>query len=944
MSVRHRSAHAAFWHVRRPAALLCALLALALLGSSFCAFAAAAPTKVRAGYFYNGDFMHKAADGSYEGYDIEYYYTLAGYANWDLSFVEYDSLNDALAGLQSGEIDIMSGLSKTPERESSYLVSSQKMCTAHIAVQVRAEDDRFAAGDTDTMTGMTCGILRGSNVVKLYRDWCTQHGLTPHVVEYDSLDARNQALAAGEVDAIAGGSTISGAQKIAEFPSLDLYFMLNRGRADLRAQLDRAMSILLLENPTHDSALFARYFPATRSQQPSFSAAEKSFLSANQTLRAAVLRDDAPFSYTDADGSVRGILPTYLSHLGTLIGARIVCVPVDDKQAACAALEDGSADLIGAFGSDVYEAQRSGVLLSSAYLRMNLVQITRTGTGAAAKAAVPECNQGVVTALLQKQNSSCTVLAMENSQACFEALRSGRADAVICTQPAATWLLDGIRSSDYMVLSFGRDTWDAVCALPRGDDGNTLRSILDKTFAVDGSTADQIVTSELLADTDGLSHLFDRLPVAVVTMLALAAVLALILVSAALVILLRRRRTERALEQKQAELEVAAQANRARRDFFGAVSHDMRTPLNGILGFADLALDSEDPQQVRDYLCKIRRSGQVLGSLVNDMLVISRIENGKYVLHPAPVDTGALLESVLEPVRAAAQSKGVVLVENTAALGTRMVCADRLSLQKILLNLLSNAIKFTPAGGTVTFDCRREKRADGGIDSILTVADTGVGIAPEFLPHIFEPFAQEHGTNADVAGSGLGLSIVKSIVDAMGGSITAVSGRDRGAVFTVRLCLPDAGPGAREKAPAPGAAELQKLAGRRVLVCEDNALNLEIVRALLEKQGMEVVGAENGKLGVEAFAASAPGSFDAVLLDLRMPVLDGLGAARAIRALDRGDAGTVPIFAVSADAYPENVADCLDAGMDTHIAKPIDADQLLAALLRYERHRTGAKT
>jgi len=185
------------------------------------------PETVRVGFFHNGDFMHKTEDGAYAGYDVEYYYTLAGYANWDIQFVEYGNLNDALAALENGEVDVMSSLSKTQKRVGSYLVSSKKMCTAQIAVQTRADDDRFGVGDTQSMKNMTCGILKGSNVVTLYSDWCKENGLTPHIREYGSLDERNAALTAKEVDAIAGGSTIAGAQKIAEFPSLDLYFILS---------------------------------------------------------------------------------------------------------------------------------------------------------------------------------------------------------------------------------------------------------------------------------------------------------------------------------------------------------------------------------------------------------------------------------------------------------------------------------------------------------------------------------------------------------------------------------------------------------------------------------------------------------------------------------------------------------------------------------------------
>jgi ABC-type amino acid transport substrate-binding protein len=241
-------------HQSTTARLLSIALSFSVLlpgGSAFAVQAEeTAPTPVKVGFFSNGDFMKKTAEGSYSGYDIEYYDELAGYADWSIAIQEYTSLADATAALENGDIDILSGMSKTTEREGKFLFSATKMCSPKIAVQVRADEDRFTISDPSSMSDMTCGILQKSNVVALYQNWCTQYGLNPHIIEYESIDARNAALAAKEVDAIAGGSTIAGAQKLAEFPSLDLYFMINSSRTDLKEQLDRSMAVLSLENPT----------------------------------------------------------------------------------------------------------------------------------------------------------------------------------------------------------------------------------------------------------------------------------------------------------------------------------------------------------------------------------------------------------------------------------------------------------------------------------------------------------------------------------------------------------------------------------------------------------------------------------------------------------------------------------------------------------------------
>lgn len=907
-----------------------------LLSLPASAAAASADRVVRVGYFNNGDFMHKSSDGGYAGYDIEYYCTLAGYAGWDLRFVEYDNLNAALDGLSRGDVDVMSGLSKTTEREAKYLVSNQKMCTSHIAVQARADDDRFAAGDTAGMADMTCGILRGSNVAALYADWCHEHGLTPHIVEYDSLTARNDALSSGQVDAVAAGSTIPGAQKIAEFPALDLYFMFNKGQAALKSQFDRAMEILALESPAYTTTLYASYFPVSRNTSPSFSAAEKAFIAAHPTVRVAVLENDAPFSSKAKDGSAAGILPEYFAHLSKTVGIDFQCMPYASKDAAFAALSAGEVDAVGKAENDIFEASKRRVILTVPYLRMTMVQITRAGTASVTDAVVPACNETYVSKALESETPDLqpSLRSAVNSETAFAALKAGKTDSVICTQPAATWLLNRNRASEYVVSAFGSGTWDVSCALPGGEAGNTLRSILNKSVTADGTYISQLITSDTLEDSANLTSIFDRLSVTSIAALAIIAVLLLLVVAAALAVIVRRHRAEKRLAARQTALAAEEEANRAKRAFFGTVSHDMRTPLNGIVGFTERALKSDDPAQIRDYLQKIRASSSVLSDLVNDTLVLSRTENDKYVLTPAACDMAEVLSELLTPIRALADEKGVHFADNIAEVKPRSVLADRLSVQKVVLNLLVNAVKFTPAGGTVTLRYALDPANGPDPDSVITVSDTGVGISDDFLPQVFEPFSQENPLNAETTGSGLGLSIVQSLVDAMGGTIGVQSRKGSGSTFTVRLHLAEADVCGAGETAAAAPADPQVLQGRRVLVCEDSPLNREILSAILEEHGMHPTGAENGKKGLETFAASAPGFFDVILMDIRMPLMDGRAATRAIRALDREDAGTVPIFAVSADAYPEDVAECLAAGMNGHFAKPVNDTVLIETLAR----------
>ena len=917
------------------------ILLLAVLGPSP---AWTEQTHVRAGYFYNGDFMHKKQDGSYEGYDIEYYYTIAGYANWDVQLVEFKDLESAQDALERGDIDVMSGLSKTPERVRRYIVSSQKMCTTHIAVQTRADDDRFAAGDISTMSGLTCGILRGSNVINLYTAWCAANGLVPHIVLFDSLKQRNQALDSRQVDAIAAGSTIAGAQKIAEFPALDLFFMFNRKKTELKAQLDRAMGLLSLENPNYQLNLYDEYFPSSRNTKPYFSATEKAFIAAHPVIRVAVLDNDAPFNSAKGTGTAHanGILPRYFEHLSDVIGVQFECLSCASKEEAFAALSAGRVDMVGKVEDDIYAANRQHVILSKPYLKVNLVQIMRAGTSTIRKAAVPACNAQAAALTLSTMDTPPALDIRSNSEKCFAALKSGAVDSVICTQPAASWLLNRNRASDYVVAAFGSGTWDVCCAFAPGLQGNILRAILNRTILVDGNYIGQLIASGILEDSADLAGLFDHMSVTLIATLAAVAVALLIMTIAALIIIIQRRRTERELADRRAELSAEAEANKARHAFFGAVSHDMRTPLNAIIGYAGLAEKEAIAPKAKDYIAKIMSSGKLLSALIDNTLTVSKLNSGGFKLQMEPVRLLDIFEPVAMSIDEVAQEKSISFITDYCDAVDRTVAADTLNTQKILLNLLSNAVKYTPERGHIWLAVHEEDGpeeagdADRGIYLEISVRDDGIGISGEYLPHIFDPFSLEKEHGYESSGGGLGLSIVKQLLDAMGGRIEVLSERGRGAEFRIHLHFDEAEEERQNPRPedADTVAEdaALPLSGKKLLLCEDNALNREIAAGLLKSRGLSVDVAENGQLGLNLFSKSAPGEYAAVLLDIRMPAMDGYETAKAIRALHRTDAQTVPLIAMTADAFSDDVRHCIDAGMNAHIPKPVDQKLLFRTL------------
>ena len=392
----------------------------------------------------------------------------------------------------------------------------------------------------------------------------------------------------------------------------------------------------------------------------------------------------------------------------------------------------------------------------------------------------------------------------------------------------------------------------------------------------------------------------------------------------------------KSLEQKNAALELAVQretkANLAKREFLFNMSHDIRTPMNAIIGFTALAQTHiDDRDQVEDYLKKISVSSQHLLSLINDVLDMSRIENGKVTLETKPVHLPELVEDIGDAIQVGADKKHISFTVDTAGMKNEDVIADPLRLEQILINVLANAVKFTPDGGQISLRIVQKDTAPADYaDFEFHIKDNGIGMSEEFQKHIFEQFARERtSTVSKIQGTGLGLAITKSLVDMMGGRITVESEPGRGSEFTISLRFPVGEAKAGQMIPVSKASDFT---GKKLLVVEDNELNLEIASTLLEEAGFEVDTAGNGKIAVEKVEAASAGRYDLILMDVQMPEMDGYEATRRIRALPDKKKAAIPIVAMTANAFEEDQKNALNAGMNGHIAKPLDIQKLFQVL------------
>ncbi len=391
-------------------------------------------------------------------------------------------------------------------------------------------------------------------------------------------------------------------------------------------------------------------------------------------------------------------------------------------------------------------------------------------------------------------------------------------------------------------------------------------------------------------------------------------------------------------EQLRAAVTQAEYANAAKTNFLSRMSHDIRTPLNGIIGLLEInELHADDLDLIRENCRKMKVSANHLLSLINDVLQMSKLESGEIVLNVEPINLSELSKSVLTIVGQRAADAGITWEYN----GNRDdvhyadVYGSPLHIRQIFLNIYGNCIKYNKVGGKITTSCTCLSVADGIVTYQWKIQDTGIGMSKEFLKHIFEPFSQEHTDARSVYnGTGLGMSIVKNLIDKMHGEIEVTSEEGVGSLFVVTLPFRIAKKTSEHRQDV-GEVQTANMEGMELLLVEDNELNAEIAKTLLEDKGFKITRACDGRQAIDLFCASKPGTFDAILMDVMMPVIDGITATRMIRELDREDARSIPIIAMTANAFDEDANQCLEAGMNAHLAKPLQMDKLMETLRRY---------
>ena len=930
---------------------VCAMLCLLLLLSVVLPVKAAAETApakvVRVGSF-EDTFNYCNEKGARKGYGYELLETLSGYTGWQFEYVTCD-WSDCFEKLENGEIDIMGGISYTEDRAEEMLFSDEPMGEEKYYLYADLSRTDLSTSDYKTLNGKKIGVLMGAESEVMLTEWEEKYGLkTQHVNIANNEDVK-QKLANHEIDCFVSLEESCwaelGISTITRVGKSSIYYVLNKDRSDLKEELDNAMRALDEEAPFYTADLCKKYF--SLDYKPILTGEEKAWLKEHGAIRMGFLTSDSGVStYDPATGEITGTITDYIQFARDCLGNQELefqLVGYDDKEAELNALKSGEIDMIFHFDQSPNLAEEYRLARTNTTWTANMMVVTNKQLfieNQVNRVAVPQ-NKISLARYIAFYYPQWEIVDCAAQEDAIKLVKDGQADCFITgvSSEAKYSKNNGFYSvplpnpanSCFAVKSGNRSLLSILNKTIKAMPANMLTSSL----AMHKSSARKVTLSEFIRDNFFMVLLVSSIFVAVILITILK--------------LLRKARKAEAAARKAAndtqelneKLQIAAEnaesANRAKSTFLFNMSHDIRTPMNAIIGYADLASRHlDDPAKLEKYMENIQVCGQNLLMLLNNVLDLARIENDKTEMEYSVSDVDKDFRNCIAMFQNQADSKGQTLTVTTQ-LPYPYIYADIPHLTEVCTNLVSNAVKYTGVGGTIRCGITQKSgEKEGWCDTVVTVADNGIGMSQEFQKHIFEPFERERtSTVSKVEGSGIGMGIVKKLVELMGGTVEVESKIGVGSTFTVtipcRIASEDEIQAKREINPS----NQKCLCGTRILLTEDNDLNAEIATELLQEEGCTVDRAKDGVECVDMLEKAANGTYQLILMDVQMPVMNGYDATKKIRRMDDPQKANIPIVAMTANAFSEDKQVALDAGMNDHIAKPINMSVLVPTLRKY---------
>ena len=893
------------------------------------------------GYYSEPNLMDGAADGELKsGYCYDYIQEIASHAGFRYEYV-YGSFSELYHKLVNGEIDALSYVSRDAEREKEILYPEHEM--GFEAFFVAAKDDIKISPDLSEFEGKRVGTNKDALHVKVFNRITEEKGVTFEWVNFTTPEERWAALDNGDVDFTIESDLV--------FPDCDIknvytfdelqpfYISVAMGREDLLEKINTAHSEIISENPAFLSQLETKYFK-TNPWFKTIPEQGRNWLANHDSICIGAYNRDKPFAYEE-DGEFLGTAPDYTRIMFDALGIDLTVEWkfYDGKAEALEALKSGEIDAINPYYHNYSLAESDGVIISNEVMDVDMSMLYRGIYTDETIGVIATPNTRLGEIYNRENHPKSTIIGCANIPECIDKLLSAEATCVIANSGALRTAAESY-DANFVIRSLSSKCHVCFATLP---ENAGLISVINKAAPyVTNEDLNEIENRYAINDLSTAVSLKKALKQNMTVILT--GLLALLLIVGAVIFHNLRRKNElektysKNMEEAKAE---ADSANRAKTSFLFNMSHDIRTPMNAISGYTRMAKKNiHDTAAVEQYLDKIDVSGQQLLALINQVLEMSRIESGKVMLDEEPqdiVEKAYLMQTV---AGADLTHKGLEFTTNVKNIRHRHILADDSRMAQIITNIVGNAIKYTPEGGRIDYTveelpCDRE----GYGLYRFTVADTGIGMSEEYLEHLFDEFTREkNSTVSQIQGTGLGMSIVKKLVDLMGGTIDVESKKGVGTTISVTmpLKLDESADdrAAEEHTPADICFE-----GKKLLLVEDNEMNREIAIDILEEAGFVVESAEDGDIAVEKvseyIAEGEPYHFDAVLMDIQMPRMNGYEATKAIRNLSDPNHTHLPIIALSANAFEEDKQKSLSAGMDDHISKPIDIQKLKETLAKY---------
>ena len=905
------------------------------------------PQIIRVGSF-EDTFNYVDKNGVRQGYGYELMQALAGYTGWKFEYVKCDWSN-CFDKLENGEIDIMGDISYTDERAQKMLFPEEPMAEEKYILYADLSNLDIGTSDFKFMDGKRVGVLMDTEPEIMLTEWENKNGIHTEHVNVNNDDDVEKKLANHEIDCFVSLEeslwSEQGISSVTTIGKSGIYFAINKERSDIKTELDRAMRQLKQDSPFFKADLYKKYFTLDYNQ--SLTGEEKFWLEEHGSIRIGFLNNDAAiFSMDEETGKLTGMLAEYISYAKGCLGNQRLEFDIqeyDDYNEMLQALQDHEIDMIFYVGRNPDLAEKKGYTLTNTAWTYSLMAVTDEkyfNENEAYSVAVAKeheaLKQHIAFSYPQWKLIDCDSLADATDMVLHQ-----KAD---CFLMGTSQALKYNNNRDFKSIPLTK-TMEACFAVRSGE--GTLLSILNKTLktmpsdmltstlAIYDSTVDKVTFCDFVKDN-------------MLAFFATAGFFVLSIIAVILVFLRKARKAEAAAklaandtqklnDKLEIALKKAEDASLAKTRFLNNMSHDIRTPMNVILGYAQLMEDElkgKDMPETSEHLEKLKQSGNLLLSIINNVLDMAKIESGKMEINENYGRIGAIRQSLFEIFEDEAKKKNLAL-HYTINVEHEHILTDTTKVKEIFVNILGNAIKYTPPGGSVMVNLDELPCDEHGYMMVRTrISDTGIGMSEEYLTEIFEAFTREQNTTkSKIAGTGLGMSIVKKYVDLLGGTIEVESELGKGSTFTVTLKhrIADESYYVKTHLEESGISRAL-LKDRSILLAEDNDLNAEIAAVILERAGLKVERVEDGLQCISRITEMPAGTYDIILMDIQMPKMDGYKATQTIRNLSDQEKACIPIIAMTANAFEEDKRAAIAAGMNGHIAKPIQVDKLLSIL------------